>query len=332
MTRSALLGIALLGVLLGSPAAAQEAGKTYRVGILTGRGPAYDRPLVAALLHTLSSGGFQEGKNLAIVYRGAGGNLKRLPELAGELLRAKPDVIVANGPIVVAVMKRATTSVPIVMTRVPDPIELGFVSSIARPGGNITGLGGEGGSEMTGKWVQLLKELVPNLQRIAVAGNDIVAGNANRTVQREMDAARRSARTVGVTTVDVGIRSSGQIDAAFKAIQHAHPDAILVLADPVVSNNAAHIVRNVAAVHLPAIYTNGTMTALGGLMSYNSSETDEWAKAATYVDRILKGAKPADLPVQQSTTYDLVVNLKTARTLGVTIPQSILLQATHVIR
>lgn len=326
MKRSAVLGLALLGVLGGSPAGAQQAGKTYRVGILTARTPAFDRPLLDAFRRAMAALGYREGINLEIVYRGAGGNMKRLPQLAAEIVRAKPDVIVASAVLAIAAAKRATTSVPIVMAEVSDPVSAGFIASLARPGGNITG-GANMDAELAGKRLQLLKELVPHLRCIAVVRNP-----ANPATMAQWRGAESVLGTSGISQVAIDIRSADQIDAALKTVAHQHVDAIIVLPDAVTLNNAARIVRLVAAQRLPAIYQQVTFIAVGGLIAYGTSEIADWRRAATYVDRILKGAKPADLPVEQPTTFELVVNLKTARSLGITVPQSILLQATQVIR
>jgi len=313
-------------VLRESPAGAQQAGKTYRVGIITGRTPTYDRPLVDAFRRTLASAGYQDGKNLQIVYRSSGGDRKRLPELAVELVGAQPDVIVANGPDTIRAAKRATTTIPIVMVESLDPVALGFVANWARPGGNITGMANMNMS-LIGKWLQLLKELVPHVRRVAVLVNPATTG-----VLTEVREAERLAKTIGIETVDLPIESAGRVDAALKTLSQLHVGAILELPGPINSSNGARIVRDVAVLRLPAIYANGTFADLGGLMSYGPSETGIWNGAATYVDRILKGAKPADLPVVNPTIFELIINLKTAHTLGITFPQSILLRADRIIR
>jgi len=316
----------MLGVVGRAPASAQQAGKTYRVGILTGNTLASDRPLLDSFRRTLSGLGYQEGKNLDIVYRGAGGDYKRLPEFAADLVRAKPDAIVAAGTPMIAAAKRATTSVPIVMTDNPDPVGFGFIVSLARPGGNITGTMNMN-AELNGKRLQLLKELVPRLQRVAVLRNPSNSGNL-----AEWRVAESVARTLGIAAFAVDIRSADQIDGALKTIPHLRADAILVLPDAATVGNAAHVVQLVAAQRMPAIYSLDVFTAVGGLMVYAASSVAIWSQTATYVDRILKGAKPADLPVEQPTTFELIVNLKTARNLGITFPQSILLRATEIIR
>jgi putative tryptophan/tyrosine transport system substrate-binding protein len=324
--RSVVLSIGLLGVLSGLPAAAQQARKTYRVGILSGSTLAYDRPSLDAFRRAMAGLGYQEGTNLDIVYRSSGGDLKRLPELAAGLVRAKPDVIVGAANLSIAAAKRATTSIPIVMTGVSDPLGLGFVASLARPGGNITGVANMNG-DLNGKRLQLLKELVPGLRRVAVTRNPDIP--ATLLQWREAESA---ARTAGVQAFAIDIRSSNQIDGALKTVAHQHADAVIVLPDTVTLSNAPHVVRRMAELRLPAIYQTDPFIAAGGLMAYGATRIADWSRAATYVARILKGANPADLPVERPTTFELTVNLKTARSLGITVPQSILLSATQVIR
>ena len=323
MKRSAVLGLALLGVLRGSPAGAQT-GKTYRVGFLTGATLAVDQPYLDAFRRTLSGLGYQEGKNLEIEYRSDGGDDKRLVELAADLVRAKPNVILATGGAPVAAIKRTRTSIPVVMILAADPVGSGFVVSLARPGGNITGTTNMG-SELLGKQIQLLVELVPRLRRVAIVLNPATSASPWRE-------AEKAARTSGIQAVAVYIRSPDQIDPAFKTIPRLRVDAILVPSDGLMVSNAARIVHLVAARRLPAVYSQQQFTAVGGLLEFGTSYPALWRQAATYVARILKGANPADLPVERPTTFELIVNLKTARSLGITVPQSILLQATQVIR
>ena len=325
MKRSAVLEIALLSALGRSPAAAQQAGKTYRVGILSGRTLANQRPQVDAFRRTLSGLGYKERQNLEIVYRFAGGDLTRLPDLAAELVRTKPDAIVANGTPMIVAMKRATTSVPIVMANnSQDPVAFGFIASFASPGGNITG---ETNIDLSGKRFQLLKELVPRLRRVAVVRNPY--DPTNLAEWRVMETA---AHPIGIALLAIDLRSADQIDDVLKALPGLRADAIVMLNDPVMLSNVARIVRLVAAQRLPALYPLETYIAAGGLMFFGASETATWSRAATYVDRILKGAKPADLPVERPTIFDLIVNLKAAREIGITVPQSILLRATQVIQ
>jgi len=324
--RSEVLGIALLGALGVSPASAQQAGKVYHVGILSGRTLAYDRLLLAAFRHTLSGLGYEEGANLEILYRSCGGYYERLPALAAGLVHAKPDAIVAVSPLAVAAAKRATASVPIVMCDVSDPVADGFIAGLSRPGNNITGTANMAGL-LSGKRLQLLKELVPHLRRLAVVRNP-----SNPTSLNTMRGLDEAARTSGIQVFAVDVRSPEQIDAAFETIAHRRADAILVLTDAMLMSNAAPAVRLATAHRLPAMAGSDTVAKAGGLISYGASEVGVWSQAATYVARIFKGTKPADLPVEQPTSFELIINLKTARALGITVPQSILLQATQVIQ
>jgi putative tryptophan/tyrosine transport system substrate-binding protein len=314
----------LLGALGGFPAAAQQADKMYRVGILTSRSLVYDRPLLDGLRRSLAGMGYREGKNLEIIYRNAAGDIKQLPELATGLVRMNPDAIVAGGDTSIAAAKRATKSVPIVMAPAVDPVGDGFVVSLARPGGNITGVTNIE-VELVSKQLQLLKELVPRARSVAVVRNPSVP--ASLAAWREAESV---GHTIGIQAFALDETSADQLGAALK--QHLRTDGILVLPDGVTLGNVERVVRLVAAQRLPALYPTSQFVVAGGLVSFASSPIGTWSQAATYVDRILKGAKPADLPVERPTTFELVVNLKTARALGITFPQSILLSADKVIR
>jgi putative tryptophan/tyrosine transport system substrate-binding protein len=324
--RSAVLGLALLGVLSGSLASAQSAGKTYRVGILTARTVASDRPFLDAFRRAMSSLGYEAGKNLEIVYRYTSGQNTRLSVLAAELVRANVDVIVASSSPAIAAVQHATTSVPIVMLQTSEPFR--FVASLARPGGNITGMDPME-AELEGKRLQLLKELVPRIQRVAVMRDPSNPGNL--VSWRE---AQSVAHRLGIEAFAVDVRSAQQIDAAFETIRRLDADAVLVLPAGVFNLRAAHIVRLVTAQRLPAVYSlvENVPAQLGELMMYGASNVAAWGQAAGYVDRILKGAKPADLPIERPTTFELIVNLKAAHDIGITVPQSILLRADRVIR
>jgi len=273
--RSAVLGIALLGALGAPPAGAQQAGKTYRVGILTARTPASEHRNVDAFRRAMSSLGYREGTNLEILYRFSEGNLRRLPELAADLVRAKPDAIVASASPAIAATQRATMSVPIVMVEASDPVGSGFVASLARPGGNITGTTNMN-TELNGKRLQLLKELVPRLRRVAVIRNPTNPGNLT-----QWRMAASAARALRIQVLAVDIHSPDQIDAALQTLPRLRVDAILVSADPVIFGNATRIVRLVAAQRLPAAYEEAGFMADGGLMFYGVSEVAIWSQAAT---------------------------------------------------
>jgi putative tryptophan/tyrosine transport system substrate-binding protein len=324
--RSAALGIVLLGALGGLPAAAQQAGKTYRVGILSGVSLVTDGRLVSALRGALSALGYQEGKNLEIVYRAANRDLTRLPALAADLVRAKPDVIVVEGTGVIKTIQRVTMSIPIVIVYSSNAVALGFVASLAHPGGNITGMT-TGMAELFGKDLQILKELVPHIERVAVIRNPSNAANL-----ASWRVAESVAPSLGIHVFAVNLNSPEQTDAAFKTIRSLRADAAAVLPGAATPTQPERFVRLAAAQRLPAIYTIEAYVTAGGLVYYGPSEIADWREAATYVDRILKGANPADLPVDRPKTFELIVNLKTARSLGITVPQSILLRADEVIK
>lgn len=321
MKRSAVLGFALLGVLGGSPAGAQQSGKTYRVAILTATSTFAQTAAADTFRRALSALGYEEGKNLELLSRAA--DPAQLPAFAAELVRAKPDVIVAAGSPEIAAVQHATKSVPIVMLNTSDPFR--FVASLAKPGGNITGLATMD-AELEGKRLQLLIELVPRMQRVAVIRDPENPGNLATWRQ-----AQSVARAHGIQVLPVDVRSSKDIDAAFRTIRNLRAGAIIVLPNIATNTDPARIEQLATAQRLPAIYS-GALGGFGALLSYGASSTAAFTQATSYVDRILKGAKPADLPVAQPTTFELIVNLKTARAIGITVPQSILLQATQVIR
>lgn len=316
----------MLGALGGSPAAAQPSGKTYRIAVLAPPLPVpAQQARLAALRQTLGGLGFAS-RSLEITYLKHDGDATHLATLIAQVLRENPDVIVAVDSLATAAAKRATTTVPIVMIRDSDPIGSGFIASLARPGGNITGTT-DMSEDLNGKRLQLLKEVLPHLRRIAVLRNP--RNPATLVGWRQTGEA---ARTIGVTALPVDISSAGQIRPAFTRIAGLHADALMVLGDPVTAGDAAGVVRGAAAQRLPAIYEQTLFTGAGGFLVYGPADIALWDQAATYVGRILKGAKPADLPVERPTTFELTVNLKVARALGITVPRSILLQATQVIR
>lgn len=296
------------------------------MGILEGGASASTRARLDAFRRALSGLGFQEGTNLELVYRFAGGDAKQLPELAADLVRTRPDVIVAGPSQAIAAAKRATTSIPIVMTENEDPVAFGFVASLARPGNNVTGMTNMT-ADLVGKRLQLLKELVPHLRRVAVLRNP--SNFANLVQWRETQSA---ARTLAIQVFPVDVRSPDDIDTSSKTLPHLPADAALVFADGMISSNTARVVQLFAAQRLPAVYSLDPFVAAGGLLFFGASSAAIWIGAANYVARILNGARPEDLPVQRPTTFELTVNLKTARSLGIVVPQSILLRADQIIR
>jgi len=267
-----------------------------------------------------------EGKNILIEYRYAEGNLDRLAALAAELVSLKVDVIVTVGANGTRAAKKATNTVPIVMTQDPDPVGSGFVASLARPGGNMTGLSTIA-PEVGGKRLELLKEIVPKLSRVAVFGTSGNPINAQALQEVELAAAG-----YGVKLQYLDLLSSKDIAIAFRAASKGRADAILMLAGPVLVSERKPIADLAVRSRLPAIYDRQAFVDDGGLMSYGTNIADLDRRAATYVDKILKGAKPADLPVEQPTKFELVINLKAAKQIGLTIPPDVLALADKVLR
>ena len=301
----------------------QQAEKVWRIGFMSPYSAEYDKSNLAGLKQGLRDLGYVEGQNIVLEQRYADGQLARLPELASELIRLKVDVLVAHGSTVVHAGK-ASNTIPIVMIANPDPVGLGLVASLARPGGNVTGLS-DLHTELGVKRLELLKEMVPSVSRVAVLWNAGVAAHP-----RQLQDAQAAASTLRLVVVPVEIRRPDDIDAAFTKIKGERLQAISVL------GGAATIhVRRVAQLAvkngIPMITTTRRGAESGSLMSYGADFPDLYRRAATYIDKILKGAKPADLPIEQPTKFELVINLKTAKALGLTIPQTLLLRADHVI-
>jgi putative ABC transport system substrate-binding protein len=267
-----------------------------------------------------------EKKNVLIEVRHAEGKLDRIPGLAAELVRLNVDVIVTSGSIATRTAKEATTTIPIVMAQDPDPVGNGFVVSLARPGGNITGLSNLN-RELSGKRLELLKEVVPKLSLMAVFGTTTFPGNA-----RELREVGLAARAFGVQVQYLDVLASKDIETAFREASKGRAEAVLVLGGPVLNPQRAWVVDIGSKSRLPAMYSIREYVEAGGLMSYGVNMNDLARRAATYVDKILKGAKPADLPVEQPTKFELVINLKTAKQIGLTIPPNVLARADRVIR
>jgi ABC-type uncharacterized transport system substrate-binding protein len=323
-----MLILALSLFVTACTAEAQQAPQVYRVGFLSPGFPRPDHdPPVDAFRQGLRELGYVEGQNLAIAYRGAEGKDARLPALAAELVGLHVAVIVAVGPTATRAAQHATHTIPIVMTGTGDPVGAGFVASLARPGGNITGLSLMM-TELPGKRLELLKETVPQSTRVAVLANP-----AFPFYQLYVKNLTVAAHALGLSLHMAEVHNADELDPAFAAMTRAGADAVMVLSDPALMDNLLGRVAALAATHrLPAMYNWKMYVEAGGLMSYGPSLSDSHRRAATYVDKILKGATPADLPVEQPTQYELVINLKTAQALGLTIPPSILLQANEVIR
>lgn len=312
-------------LLAGSVAAqAQQAARVYRIGFV-GTNP----PVAEAFRQGLREAGYIEGKNVFIEARFAEGRQERLPELVAQVLRLRIDVLVCVSPPAVLAAKNATTTVPIVFASVTDPVASGVVTSLARPGGNITGASiGVSGPGFGGKWVELLKEAVPGVSQVAVLWNPTEPGTAQ--FLRDIQAA---ARVLNVKLDLLGAGNAADLDRAIAAISASRAQAIIVVRDLFFNSTATRVklVQFAANKRLPAVYSFRSFVADGGLMSYAASQEESYRVAATLVDKIIKGAKPADLPIQQPTRFELVINLRAARALGLTIPPSLLLRADQVI-
>ena len=310
----------------GTAAQAQQPRKIPRVGYLQVTASSTVAARTEAFRQGLRELGYVEGKNIFIEWRFAEGKADRLPALAAELVRLKVDVIVTSGPTVTRSAKEATVTVPIVMTFDNDPVGNGFVASLARPGGNITGLSTLA-PEISGKQVELLKEIVPKLSRVAVLGTSTNPGNAQALKEIEL-----TAGAFAVQLQHLDVRGAKDIETAFRAASKGHADALLVLAGPVLVINRKQVIDLAAKNRLPGTYYRREFVEDGGLMSYGVNFADLDRRAATYVDKILKGVKPADLPVEQPTKFEFVINLKAAKQIGLTIPPNVLARADRVIR
>ena len=326
-TRRAFIGT-LAVFLLAAPLAAeaQAPAKVPRIGFLSVRSLADNTHLLEAFRQGLRELGYVEGQNVAIEYRYAEERPERLPALAAELVRLKVDVIVTGGAPAPEAAKQATSTIPIVFAVAGDPVAVGLVASLARPGGNITGLANMA-PEVVGKQLELLKEVVPRVSRVSVLQNPGNRGSA--VVLREAEGA---ARTLGLQLHTVRARTPVEIDAAFAAMRSQHTGGVLVLRDGLFLAQRTQIAALAAKNRLPAVYGFREQAEAGGLMAYGASVPLMYRRAATYVDKILKGAKPADIPVEQPTKFELVINLKTAKALGLTIPPSLLQRADELIQ
>ena len=310
----------------GAVAAAQQPTKIPRIGFLAATSLSTNPARIEAFRQGLRELGYVEGKNIVIEWRFAEGKADRLAGFAAELVRLKVDVIVSGGSTATRAAKEATSTIPIVMAQDNDPVGNGFVTSLARPGGNVTGLAALR-SELSGKRLELLKEIVPKLSRVAVLGSSTNPGNAQSLKEVEL-----AARAIGVQLQYVDVRGPKDIETAFKEASKGRADAVLVLAGPVFNSPRSQVVDLAAKSRLPAIYDRRDFGEAGGLMSYGTNVVDLDHRAATYVDKIFKGAKPADLPVEQPKKFELIINLKAAKQIGLTIPPNVLARADRVIR
>jgi len=320
--------LAILVLLVGwvGIAEAQQAKKVSRIGFLSATSPSAIAARVEAFRQGLRELGYVEGKNIVIEWRYAEGKLDRLSELAAELVRLKVEVIVSAGPTSTRSAKEATNTIPIVMAWDSDPVGSRFVASLARPGGNITGLSTLA-PELSGKQLELLKEIVPRLSRVAVLGISTQPGNAQLVKETEL-----AAGAFGVKLQYLDVQNPKDIETVFRAASKGRADAVLVLPNPVLISQRAQVIELAIKSRLPAIYPYREFADDDGLMTYGVSFIDLYRRAAVYVDKILKGTKPADLPVEQPMKFEFIINLKAAKQIGLTIPQSVLYRADKVIK
>ena len=306
------------GAAVGWPLQAHAQPKIPRIGFMGNSTAALETNLVDAFREGLRDLGYEEGRNIVIEYRWADGNYDRFPALVAELIAAKVDAIVTAGTPAALAVKKATTTVPLVMVAVGDPVGTGLVPSLARPGGNLTGLSSIA-PDLEGKRLQLLREIVPALSHVAMFVNSL-----NPFHISSMKQARAAAQAMGIKLQLHDIRKSEDLDDAFAAIRKERPDALLILADRVFLHNRERMMDFTREQRLPNVNAYKELVEVGGLMSYGPSYEDMHKRAAIYVDKILKGAKPADLPIEQPSKFTFIINLKTAKALGVTVPSQLL--------
>jgi putative ABC transport system substrate-binding protein len=320
--------IALAVIVAPIPAAAQQAPKVWRIGLLDmGRASALEsHPYHKPFMQGLQEHGYISGKNIMIEYRGAEGRQERLPELAIELVRLGVDILVAAGTLSTLAAQHATTTIPIVMVAVGDPVGTGFAATLAHPGGNITGLS-DVNPDLSAKRLELLKEVIPKLVRAAVLLNPAHPPNV-----RQLEETRAAARTFGVALQTLEVRGSDDLERAVGAAARARAGAVIILPDAFTVSRGDQIAELAARHRLPTMFSARAQVVAGGLMAYGASLPALFRRATTYIDKLLKGAKAGDLPIEQPTQFELVINLKTAKALDLTIPQSVLLRADEVIQ
>ena len=327
VTRRTFVGT-LAGSLLAAALAAeaQQSGRVYRIGTLTVSPADRASHFIKAFEERLRDLGYVKGSNVVYEHRFADGRTERLPELAKQFVALSVDVIIAGNNASIAAARHATSTIPIVMTYGVDPVGVGFVASLARPGGNITGLTADVTADTWGKHLELVKEVVPRVSHVAILWNPDFPG-----MPSAWQATVNAAATLGVRLQSVEVRRLEDFDPGFTAIASQRPGALVVLADPLAYTRRREIIATAARHRIPAVYAFREATDEGGLMSYGVNIPALYRRAAYFVDRLVKGAKPGDLPVEQPTTFELVINLKTAKALGLTIPPSLLQRADQVI-
>jgi putative tryptophan/tyrosine transport system substrate-binding protein len=324
--RQTIFCLTLLVLLFAVSVEAQQAGKVPRIGYVSVRGASSQAPVLVGFRQGLRELGYVEGKNIIIEYKFAEGKRDLVASMVSELVHLKVDVIVSGGAGPTRAAKQATSTIPIVFAQDLDPVGNGFVASLARPGGNITGLSTLQ-VELAGKRLELLKEVVPKLSRVAVIGSSTSADNARQLKETETAAA-----ALGLKIRFFDMRMPNDIEPTFQAAVEPRPDGLSVLTNSFERPHRKQIVDLASKFRLPAMYFGPSPVEDGGLMSYSANDADLYRRAAVFVDKILKGAKPSELPVEQPTKFDLVINLRAAKQIGLTIPQSVLARADKVIR
>jgi putative tryptophan/tyrosine transport system substrate-binding protein len=326
--------LVLLVLAAASAAAAQPAEKVPRVGFLWTASPASVGPYRDGFLRALAELGHGDGRDIRVEHRYGEEDVNRLPRLAAEIVSQGVDVIMTQGTPAARAAKHATTTIPIVMVNVGDPVGTGLVASLSRPGGNLTGLTIVA-PELSAKRLELLKEAIPKMARVAVlweSASTWVEPSKPAEQQRQPAALAAPARALGLRLQILEVRGPKEFDDAFAAARRSRADGLLVLPSPLLNYHRASLVDLAARHRMPATYQAREFVDAGGLMSYGPELADGFRRAATYVDKVLKGARPADLPIEQPTKFELAINLKTAVALGLTIPPSVLARADHVIR
>ena len=332
--RKKITGFSLCVLLLALcfPAEAQQSGKIPRVGVLFIGGR--NQPHLESFKQGLKERGYTEGKNILLDYRYAEGNVDRLPSLAAELVQLKVDVIVTTSGNSARAATRVTRTIPIVLTTGADPVKSGLAESLARPGGNVTGLSVIE-EDLSGKRVEILKETFPKMTRMAYLWNPLAVSYSEAGAPSGNPSyvqAKKAAETLGVQFLSYKVRTLVEIEKAFADMQKVRPHALLVLQSPVMTLNSKRIVDLALEQQLPGMYPSNQFAQEGGLMAYGPLIGDLYRRAATYVDKILKGAKPADLPVEQPMKFEFIINLKAAKQIGLTIPPNVLARADKVIK
>ena len=305
---------------------AQQAKKVPRLGVISGGSASTDAHYHQAFLQGLSELGYVKDKTVLIEYRYAEGNRTRFSEFASEMVRLRADVIVVGGATGVRQAKNATSTIPIVMSNVSDPVALGFVKSLARPGGNITGLSTQA-PELSGKRLEVVKEILPKISRLAVLWQPGGPGSALRAKETET-----TARAMGIKTQVIEVKGADEFDRAFAEIRKFRAEALIPLRSPLIGSHLHKIVELALTSRLPVMHDEREFVEAGGLMFYGPDYVDLFRRAANFVDKILKGSKPADLPVEQPTKFELMINLKTAKAIGLAIPPNVLARADKVIK